>query len=404
MLTAAREIRNNHNNKQEHTPEQPPSLTSVANSALPSTLLGSSSSNKKHYQRQHKQQKQQKNSNRHNVWLDVYEYAQSRLTPGHPSRRNYTSTSASVLLDSYSYSLPPDSPATNLPREPAPRAVREDPSVENVVARKHSRDIRRATTAAPIVVSSFSRSSSRRRPQSAAASTSKVVSTSRNSAPLFSKDSNNRHRNISNNQSKLSTSSGAQTSRVGGNCTITKPCRRLRPKSAHRSSLHTKRERKSNEKENENGKDCVLSVVELSFANGNHYQGEWCGSKPAGFGTYKWKDGSEYCGQFMLGEFHGRGSKCWPTGKKYAGDWEHSLYHGHGELVFPDESTYVGEFFEVRFETKCADSLFFISLEHLLYKSLLTFFFSFFIYFPPPPTSSHFHSGFVPWQRKTAVE
>ena len=96
---------------------------------------------------------------------------------------------------------------------------------------------------------------------------------------------------------------------------------------------------------NKNKKN-IVSVVELSFANGNHYQGEWCEGKPHGFGTYKWKDGSEYCGQFVNGEFHGRGSKTWTTGKRFSGDWKHSLYHGHGEIIFPDKSNYVGSFEE----------------------------------------------------------
>jgi hypothetical protein len=400
LLSRAAEIRNHHHHQKRIQQRHPPTSTASTNSALPSTihLRGNATRNHRHRE----------------VWLDVYDYAQASLTPSHPSKRNYSSTSASVLLDSFPHDELDDD---DNERHPYEQKDLHEPSVDNVIARKLSTINTNVTTNTTTYFSKRNKSNGvkkitattpsnttitferKQRPQSAVSL--RRESTNPNSAPNLTsnqtttargratnrsgsrtarssfsiaarnintntkttiKGSSNIHEKKNTNNATTSTTNGrnvyltSRGERSNNNNTISRnnnkndirilkeqqSSRRnitQRPNSARTSTVKLR-------KKGCNNNDDVVSVVELSFANGNHYQGEWCNGKPSGFGTYKWKDGSEYCGQFVKGEFHGRGSKKWTTGKKYSGDWEHSLYSGHGELIFPDNSKYVGSFKE----------------------------------------------------------
>ena len=441
LLYQAAQIRNRQQQKQQHhhqpPPPPPPATTASTNSALPSTihLRGNALSSKhrnNHYQHQQRE-----------VWLDVYNYAQASLTPGHPSKRNYASTSASVLLDAF-IPLEEDEDTDEAERgdhrqtQHHPKHAQENlhqPSVDNVVVRKQrstqyfskkEKGVVKNVTTTDTTVKRKQRpqsaASTRRKNNTSARRNSTVASTTgaaaagannakagtnakAKAATAFSitnptpttttRTTNAPHRSGSRTArgsftkhktaTKNNTTNTATTTTTTTTTTSTANGERKgyltsrgdtsegkdkyhpnnrRNENSHRNSNHphnkttrttTTTRRQSNQrpssarpsskrkKESANQKD-VVSVVELSFANGNHYQGEWCNAKPFGFGTYKWKDGSEYCGQFVKGEFHGRGSKQWTTGKKYSGDWEHSLYSGHGELTYVDSSQYVGSF------------------------------------------------------------
>lgn len=83
---------------------------------------------------------------------------------------------------------------------------------------------------------------------------------------------------------------------------------------------------------------------EISFNNGDRYEGNFEDSEPNGKGIYYYYEGAKYEGDFVNGKFTGKGAVKWKNGNTYVGDWKNDEYHGIGTAKYTDGATYNGEF------------------------------------------------------------
>jgi len=115
--------------------------------------------------------------------------------------------------------------------------------------------------------------------------------------------------------------------------------------------------------------DCTGQVT---YTNGNTYDGEWKNNKKNGQGTYVWPSGREYIGAWKNGDRAGQGTMTVSDGTKYVGTWKDDayllgtmtqanggiyegpfvdgVYAGTDTFTFGSGKKYVGEFMNGFFE------------------------------------------------------
>ena len=93
---------------------------------------------------------------------------------------------------------------------------------------------------------------------------------------------------------------------------------------------------------------CAESVAhcegQITFANGNTYDGEFAYGVPNGKGLMKFKGGSEYLGDFKNGKMEGQGTILLASGDSYLGDWKDGEAEGNGTYKKNDGSSFKGQF------------------------------------------------------------
>ncbi len=88
----------------------------------------------------------------------------------------------------------------------------------------------------------------------------------------------------------------------------------------------------------------------ITWPQGNHYQGGVFGGKPHGTGVMKYADGRIYRGQWKQGKRNGTGLMHYKSGYIYSGLWRADLKNGKGVLTFPDKrSNAVGLWYKDKF-------------------------------------------------------
>ncbi|KAL3800484.1 hypothetical protein HJC23_011721 [Cyclotella cryptica] len=82
----------------------------------------------------------------------------------------------------------------------------------------------------------------------------------------------------------------------------------------------------------------------MSWSNGDEYQGEWTAGKKEGSGKHHWKNsGDEYEGQWKNGKRDGKGRYLWADGIIYYGQWKNGEREGIGEYLGTNRDRYIGE-------------------------------------------------------------
>ncbi len=88
----------------------------------------------------------------------------------------------------------------------------------------------------------------------------------------------------------------------------------------------------------------IKGYVEIYYAIGAIYKGEWKDGKANGKGTLTYKIIDIcYIGEWKDGKREGEGEITWPNGKKYKGHFKYDKYDGYGELYYTDGRIYKGE-------------------------------------------------------------
>ncbi|CAD8091168.1 unnamed protein product [Paramecium primaurelia] len=109
---------------------------------------------------------------------------------------------------------------------------------------------------------------------------------------------------------------------------------------------------------------------EVTFKNGNKYEGEFHNGMLHGEGTFTWASGVIYKGEFTYNKIEGQGTYYWPEGSTYTGivvnglrhgqgkfvtadksavyegQWENGLRHGFGKITFKSGATFEGQFYQ----------------------------------------------------------
>ena len=83
---------------------------------------------------------------------------------------------------------------------------------------------------------------------------------------------------------------------------------------------------------------------EITWANGERYEGEFRDGRRTGYGTYSWPGGARYEGDFRDAVKHGFGTQTWPNGHRYEGDFLDGKITGRGTYTYPDGIRYEGDF------------------------------------------------------------
>ena len=90
--------------------------------------------------------------------------------------------------------------------------------------------------------------------------------------------------------------------------------------------------------------DVPTGQAVVDFANANHYEGAVTDSVPEGSGRMAYASGDSYVGQFKRGEPEGSGSYIWKNGQKFEGNWKGGKPNGEGKLVYANGDRYEGLF------------------------------------------------------------
>lgn len=83
-------------------------------------------------------------------------------------------------------------------------------------------------------------------------------------------------------------------------------------------------------------KSDLLTLAELSAANGDVYLGEFARGKFHGRGLLHLHDGGFFKGGWFMGKKHGNGTMYYANGDLYEGGWKDDLRSGWGILWFWD--------------------------------------------------------------------
>ncbi len=83
---------------------------------------------------------------------------------------------------------------------------------------------------------------------------------------------------------------------------------------------------------------------QVTFDNGNIYNGEFVYGVPSGKGLMKFQGGSEYLGDFKNGKMEGQGTILLASGDSYLGDWKDGEADGNGTYKKNDGSSFKGTF------------------------------------------------------------
>ncbi len=93
---------------------------------------------------------------------------------------------------------------------------------------------------------------------------------------------------------------------------------------------------------------CSKSVAycegQITFDNGDAYDGEFAYGVPSGKGLMKFHGGSEYLGDFKNGKMEGQGAILLASGDSYIGDWKDGEADGNGTYKKNDGSNFKGKF------------------------------------------------------------
>lgn len=84
--------------------------------------------------------------------------------------------------------------------------------------------------------------------------------------------------------------------------------------------------------------------VNLTFANGSSYVGDFVNNEMHGKGKHISADGKMYEGDLVHNIPHGKGKFTYTDGNTYEGDFSQNLPHGKGKIVYNDGNTYEGDF------------------------------------------------------------
>lgn len=88
--------------------------------------------------------------------------------------------------------------------------------------------------------------------------------------------------------------------------------------------------------------DTPTGQAVVDFANANHYEGPVINGIPEGVGRMVYASGDTYAGKFKAGEPEGRGAYVWKNGQKFEGDWKSGKPNGQGVLQFASGDRYEG--------------------------------------------------------------
>ena len=83
---------------------------------------------------------------------------------------------------------------------------------------------------------------------------------------------------------------------------------------------------------------------EETYANGEHYVGEFLNGKRHGVGRMEYQNGDVYEGGYNMGKRHGQGVMTYAAGSRYEGNWENSIKSGQGRFVQVNGEVYEGNF------------------------------------------------------------
>ena len=103
------------------------------------------------------------------------------------------------------------------------------------------------------------------------------------------------------------------------------------------------KERKS-VKRKESTSTKLLQSVNISFPNGDRYDGEILDNVPHGQGAYYWYNaGVTYKGDWRRGIREGKGKIDFPNNEFYDGTFRNNAFNGFGTYFFQNGNKYVGE-------------------------------------------------------------
>lgn len=91
-------------------------------------------------------------------------------------------------------------------------------------------------------------------------------------------------------------------------------------------------------------KSAAYCEGQITFENGNTYDGEFAYGVPNGKGLMKFKEGSEYLGDFKNGKIEGQGAILLASGDSYIGNWKDGEANGNGTYKKNDGSNFKGRF------------------------------------------------------------
>jgi hypothetical protein len=74
------------------------------------------------------------------------------------------------------------------------------------------------------------------------------------------------------------------------------------------------------------------------------FVGETIADQPGHYGQLTYHNGDHYEGEFKNRRPEGSGSQDYENGAKYRGDFKNGLPHGHGMKRYPNQLTFVGQF------------------------------------------------------------
>ena len=83
---------------------------------------------------------------------------------------------------------------------------------------------------------------------------------------------------------------------------------------------------------------------EETYANGEHYVGDFVNGKRHGIGRMEYLNGDVYEGSYNMGKRHGQGIMTYAAGSRYEGNWENSIKSGQGRFVQANGEVYEGSF------------------------------------------------------------
>ena len=75
----------------------------------------------------------------------------------------------------------------------------------------------------------------------------------------------------------------------------------------------------------------------MTYANGDHYDGEWEDHQRHGQGAMTYANGDKYEGEWKDDKKHGQGSQTFKDGWEYVGEFRNGKWH-KGETLRPEET------------------------------------------------------------------
>lgn len=88
--------------------------------------------------------------------------------------------------------------------------------------------------------------------------------------------------------------------------------------------------------------DVPTGQAAVEFANGNRYEGAVVNSIPEGSGRMVYASGDSYTGQFKAGQPEGNGTYVWKNGQKFEGAWVGGKPNGQGRMLFANGDRFEG--------------------------------------------------------------